>query len=58
MKAQVYNCGGLWYGRVYADWWLGGKRWRTVTDGCLTRIGATAALKYWFSQNKVYNIKI
>lgn len=58
MRTQVYNYGGLWYGRVYADWWFGGKGWRTVTDGCLTRIGATAALKYWVRQNKVYDIEI
>ena len=57
-KARVYNFGGLWYGEVYADWLIGGKEWRDVTSGHLTKLGATVALKHWIYKNTVYEVEV
>lgn len=56
MKARVYYR-GMWFGEVYAKWLFGGECWRDVTDPCLTKIGATLALKHWLKKHKFYYIE-
>lgn len=58
MKARVYYSSPWWYGEVYADWRYGGMGWRTVTENCLTKIGATIALKGWIRKHKRYDVKV
>ena len=58
MKARVYHC-GLWYGEVYSDNWMFGEAgWRDVTEGHLTKLGATIALKHWIYKNTVYEVEV